>query len=140
LSIHRFGGGFYPGTGDANEIGEGKGQGATVNVPLHFNIAAKSYKEKFREAVEATADRVKPQLILLSAGFDAHRLDPIGGLGLEVEDFVEMTQLMLDLARTHTDGRLVSCLEGGYNWAALADCVTAHLETLLEYEQQAAKS
>lgn len=138
LSVHRFGGGFYPGTGDADETGEGKGRGATVNVPLHFNIAAKTYKEKFREAVEATADRCKPQLILLSAGFDAHRQDPIGGLGLETEDFVEMTQLILEVADTHCDGKLVSCLEGGYNWQALADCVTAHLQALIDAEKPAA--
>ncbi|HBI43026.1 MAG TPA: histone deacetylase, partial [Planctomycetales bacterium] len=67
----------------------------------------------------------------LSAGFDAHAADPIGSLGLEVEDFAEMTRLVLDAARTHAGGRLVSCLEGGYDLEALALSVEAHLRELL---------
>ena len=70
-------------------------------------------------------------LVFVSAGFDAHRTDPIGSLGLEVEDFVTLTRAVLDVAKTHAQGRLVSCLEGGYNLDALAESVQAHLEELL---------
>jgi acetoin utilization deacetylase AcuC-like enzyme len=73
----------------------------------------------------------KPDLILLSAGFDAHRLDPIGGLGLEVEDYVTLTRELLAVAKAHAGGRLVSCLEGGYHLDALAESVAAHLRELL---------
>lgn len=76
------------------------------------------------------ADRIKPELVLLSAGFDAHAEDPIGDLGLEVEDFVAMTEDVEAVANTHAAGRLVSLLEGGYNVPILAGCVAAHLEAL----------
>jgi acetoin utilization deacetylase AcuC-like enzyme len=70
-------------------------------------------------------------LVLVSAGFDAHAQDPIGSLGLEVEDFAVLSRQALDVARTHARGRLVSCLEGGYNVDRLAESVQAHLEELL---------
>ncbi len=131
FSIHRFGMGFYPGTGDADETGEGPGLGHTLNVPLRYGVSRNDYRGAYRNALEKAADKIKPQLILVSAGFDAHALDPIGSLGLEVEDFVWLTQQVLDVAKTHCGGRLVSCLEGGYNLNVLAESVQAHLEELL---------
>jgi acetoin utilization deacetylase AcuC-like enzyme len=131
FSIHRFGMGFYPGSGDAGETGQGKGRGYTLNSPIRYGTSRKGYQAVFRAALEKAADRIKPQLVLVSAGFDAHALDPIGSLGLEVEDFVWLTQQVLDVARTHASGRLVSCLEGGYNLNVLAESVQAHLEELL---------
>jgi acetoin utilization deacetylase AcuC-like enzyme len=131
LSVHRFGHGFYPGTGDADETGTGDGLGATINVPLRFGTRREDYHAAFRSALEKTADRYKPELVLVSAGFDAHALDPIGSLGLDVEDFATLTRAVLNVAETHSAGRLVSCLEGGYHWGALAESVQAHLETLL---------
>jgi acetoin utilization deacetylase AcuC-like enzyme len=131
FSIHRFGMGFYPGTGDADETGEGAGLGYTLNVPIRYGTSRKDYRAAFRNALEKAADKIKPQLVLVSAGFDAHALDPIGSLGLEVEDFVWLTQQVLDVAKTHCGGRLVSCLEGGYNLHVLAESVQAHLEELL---------
>ncbi len=131
LSVHRFGHGFYPGTGDADETGTGDGLGTTVNVPLRFGTRREEYHAAFRSALEKTADRCKPELVLVSAGFDAHRLDPIGALGLETEDFVTLTRAVLEVAEKHSAGRLVSCLEGGYNLDILAESVQAHLETLL---------
>jgi acetoin utilization deacetylase AcuC-like enzyme len=130
-SAHRYGGGFYPGTGGADEAGEGRGLGYTFNVPLRYGISRKDYHTAFRWGLERAADRIRPELVLLSAGFDAHARDPIGSLGLEVEDFVELTREVLDVARTHAGGRLVSCLEGGYHLDALAESVQAHLEQLL---------
>jgi len=130
-SIHRYGGGFYPGTGGADETGEGRATGFTLNVPLPYGIARTDYHTAFRWGLERAADRIRPELVLLSAGFDAHARDPIGSLGLEAEDFAELTRQVLDVARTHAGGRLVSCLEGGYNLEALAESVQAHLEELL---------
>jgi acetoin utilization deacetylase AcuC-like enzyme len=131
FSIHRFGWGFYPGTGDRDETGTGRGLGCTINEPIRFGTSRKEYRSRFAGTLEKAADRVKPELVLLSAGFDAHALDPIGSLGLEVEDFAEMSKLILDVARTHAHGRLVSCLEGGYHLDALAESVEAHLAALL---------
>jgi acetoin utilization deacetylase AcuC-like enzyme len=137
FSIHRFGMGFYPGTGDDDETGTGKGLGYTLNVPVRYPTAHRDYEVRrgyqsaFRSALEQAADKIKPQLVLVSAGFDAHALDPIGSLGLEVEDFAWLTRQVLDVARTHAGGRLVSCLEGGYNLDVLAESVQAHLEDLL---------
>lgn len=131
-SIHRYGNGFYPGTGAADETGRGKGQGHIINAPIRFGTPRKDYRDHFTKHLEKAADAIKPELVLLSAGFDAHARDPIGSLGLEVEDFVTMTKQVLDVARTHAKGRLVSCLEGGYHLEALAESVQAHLEELLE--------
>lgn len=133
VSIHRFGNGFYPGTGDADETGTAAGLGYTTNVPVRFGASRRDYHAAFRSAVEKAADKIKPELVLVSAGFDAHRLDPIGSLGLDAEDFVELTRDLLAIADTHAQGRLVSCLEGGYNLQALAECVEAHLDSLLHH-------
>jgi acetoin utilization deacetylase AcuC-like enzyme len=129
-SIHRYGMGFYPGTGAENETGRGKGLGYTINAPVRFRTSRKDYHSRFTTALEKAADKIKPELVLLSAGFDAHAKDPVGSLGLETEDFVPLTKQVLDVAKTHAKGRLVSCLEGGYNLDALAESVQAHLEEL----------
>ncbi len=131
FSIHRYGMGFYPGTGAADETGRGKGLGHILNAPIRFGTSRKDYHARFTNALEKAADKIKPELVLVSAGFDAHAKDPIGSLGLEVEDFIVLTQRVLDVAKTHAGGRLVSCLEGGYNLDALAESVQAHLEELL---------
>src|SRR5579872_2072985 len=131
FSIHRYGNGFYPGTGAADETGKGKGQGYTLNAPIKFGTSRKDYHVAFRAALEKAADKIKPELVLVSAGFDAHAKDPIGSLGLEVEDFATLTKQVLDVAKTHCKGRLVSCLEGGYNLQVLGECVEAHLHELL---------
>jgi acetoin utilization deacetylase AcuC-like enzyme len=130
-SIHRYGHGFYPGTGSAAESGQGPGLGYTFNAPVAFGTPRRDYHACFASILEKAADRSRPELVLLSAGFDAHAQDPIGALGLETEDFSTLTRLVLDVARTHAGGRLVSCLEGGYDLDALADSVTVHLTELL---------
>jgi len=129
-SIHRYGGGFYPGTGAADETGTGRGLGSTLNVPLPWGTPRQEYLARFTHTVENVADKVRPQLVLVSAGFDAHRDDPVGALGLEAEDFVVLTQRVVDIAKVHCGGHIVSCLEGGYNLHALAESVRLHLETL----------
>jgi len=131
LSVHRYGFGFYPGTGNSDETGAGPGLGWTRNVPMSFGITRREYHDEFRRAVESCAAQARPELVLISAGFDAHRLDPVGGLCLEIEDFAELTKTVLDVADVHAKGRVVSCLEGGYNVEMLAKSVAVHLETLL---------
>ncbi|MCI0463543.1 MAG: histone deacetylase [Gemmataceae bacterium] len=131
FSIHRYGHGFYPGTGAKDETGTRRGLGYTFNEPVRYGTSVKEYHGRFARALERIADHLRPELVLLSSGFDAHTADPIGSLGLETEDFGEMTKLVLDVARTHSGGRLVSCLEGGYDLGALAESVQAHLEQLL---------
>jgi acetoin utilization deacetylase AcuC-like enzyme len=131
FSIHRFGHGFYPGTGDADETGHGRGLGSTRNEPVRHGTSRRDFHDRFRKALEESADRIKPELVLVSAGFDAHRDDPIGSLGLETEDFAVLTRDVLEVAKVHADGRVVSCLEGGYDLDALAESVEAHLTELL---------
>lgn len=128
FSIHRHP--FYPGTGGRDETGSRDGLGATRNVPLAFGTTRTEYLAAFRTQLESFADRIKPELILLSAGFDAHAEDPVGSLGLETEDFRTMTEVVLGVAANHAQGRLVSVLEGGYNIPILAGCVAEHLESL----------
>jgi len=134
LSIHRYGHGFYPGTGAADETGSGPGQGCIRNVPLALGISRTDYLEAFKTAVTSLADKIRPELILLSAGFDAHAADPVGSLGLTSEDYVELSRFLIEVAETHASGRLVSCLEGGYNVDALAECVSIHLDELLHFK------
>ncbi len=122
---------FYPGTGAADEIGAGPGLGTTLNVPITFGTPREKQLSVFAEKLQDFARRIRPQLVLLSAGFDSHKDDPIGSLGLESEDFRVLTRCVLDVASEHADGRLVSALEGGYNPDALTESVTIHLEELL---------
>ncbi len=130
LSMHRYP--FYPGSGAADEVGEGKGKGSTVNLPIRFGTPPADQISQFRDAAEKLADRIKPQIILVSAGFDSHVRDPVGSLGLESDDFVQLTEIVLEIARAHCGGRIVSLLEGGYNPEALAESVALHLQTLLD--------
>jgi acetoin utilization deacetylase AcuC-like enzyme len=131
FSIHRFGMGFYPGSGDLDETGRGKGAGHTLNVPVRWGTSRREHVDRFTRGLEKAAERIRPELVFLSAGFDAHARDPLGQMALETEDFATMTRQVLDVARTHAGGRLVSCLEGGYNLEALAESVQAHLEQLV---------
>ena len=129
FSIHRWP--FYPGSGAADETGIGAGLGATRNLPIEFGTPRHVYRERFRRELEDFAAGIQPQLVLVSAGFDSHREDPIGSLGLEVEDFADLTKCVLDVANVHAGGRVVSLLEGGYHPVRLAECVAEHLEGLL---------
>ncbi len=129
-SIHRYP--FYPGTGAADETGRGRGLGTTVNVPVAFGTPRSKYFELFQAGLDALAARVKPQLVLVSAGFDAHKEDPIGSLGLETDDYIELTKRVVAVADEYAGGKMVCVLEGGYNVDRLADSVAVHLRTLLE--------
>jgi acetoin utilization deacetylase AcuC-like enzyme len=128
LSIHRYP--FYPGSGARDETGRGAGLGSTRNIPLPYGTPRADYRAAFRSGLEALADRIRPELVLISAGFDAHAEDPVGDLGLEIEDFETLTREIVAVAETHASGRVVSVMEGGYNVPILAGSVVAHLAGL----------
>lgn len=130
FSSHRYP--FYPGTGDSSETGTGKGLGTTRNLPLKFGISRKSFLSQFEASLTSFADLCRPELVLISSGFDAHAEDPIGSLGLETQDFESLTTIVKQIAATHCNGRIVSLLEGGYNIDRLAESVQLHLSTLLK--------
>ncbi|TWU24424.1 Histone deacetylase-like amidohydrolase [Novipirellula galeiformis] len=130
LSMHRAP--LFPHTGSADETGSGAAVGTTVNVPISLGTSPEVQIERFSAAMSQLAKRMSPQLILISAGFDSHRLDPVGSLGLNCEDFTAITREIIKVARQYAEGRIVSVLEGGYNPDALAECVGNHLETLME--------
>lgn len=128
LSIHRSP--FYPGTGAAHETGTGQGLGTKFNVPVRFGTPRRAYLEQFQTTLEQVAARARPELLLISAGFDAHRADPVGSLGLETEDFEPITRLIVEVADQYCAGRVVSLLEGGYHVHFLAESVACHMEAL----------
>jgi acetoin utilization deacetylase AcuC-like enzyme len=130
FSMHRWP--FYPGTGSADEIGGGAGIGTTRNVPIAIGTPSEIQMQRFEKELKEFADFVKPQLLIVSAGFDSHKDDPIGSLGLESEDFQFLTRVVMDVADQHAGGKLVSALEGGYDPNALTECVAIHLQSLLD--------
>lgn len=132
FSAHRFP--FYPGTGTVEETGAGDGLGTIWNLPLAFGISRKDYFAKFERTLLDAARKCRPELVLISAGFDAHKDDPIGSLGLETEDFGKLTQLVLNVANEYCAGKVVSLLEGGYNPEKLAESVVSHLKVLSQNE------
>ncbi|GAB5378418.1 MAG: histone deacetylase family protein [Acuticoccus sp.] len=117
---------LYPGTGAVHE----RGAGNIVNIPLGAGTDGAAYRPLFTTGAVAAVDAFAPDLVLLSAGFDAHRDDPLGGLALDEADFVWITETMMALADKHAGGRLVSLLEGGYDLAALGRSAAAHVATL----------
>ncbi len=128
LSVHRFP--FYPGTGAAEETGGGKGRGATVNVPQRAGAGDGAYAGGFSAALEALAERFRPEFVLVSAGFDAHEADPLGGMRVTTEGFAWMSRALEEVAETFAGGRLVSLLEGGYDAGAVGRSAVAHVRVL----------
>ena len=129
LSTHQYP--YYPGTGARTETGEGPGEGSILNVPLPTSTPASAHREAFQGALGTIEDRFSPDLVIISAGFDSRRDDPLGGLLLEDTDFAEMTKEVLDFADRHSGGRVISLLEGGYNLANLGGSVHAHVAALM---------
>jgi acetoin utilization deacetylase AcuC-like enzyme len=121
---------WYPGTGTRGEKGTGRGLGYTLNLPLRAATPAVEQKRAFESALEDMAASFSPDLIIISAGFDSHIGDPLGQLLLNDKDFVDMTRAVKDWAASSCNGRIVSCLEGGYNLETLGETVRAHVEEL----------
>lgn len=122
---------WYPGTGMSDETGAGRGVGATMNWPVRAGSGRREVFEGFERLLEAM-NGFKPQLILISAGFDSRENDPLGELRLTDGDFADLTRMLKKLAAQDAQGRVVSVLEGGYSLGGLASGVRAHVEVLLE--------
>jgi acetoin utilization deacetylase AcuC-like enzyme len=123
---------FYPGTGSVGEMGDrADAPGTTLNVPLPFGTGNRGYKQIFEQVITPALRQFRPELILVSAGFDAHWSDPLGPMVLSVSGFAQLNRALLDLADELCDSRLVMVLEGGYNLDALGACVVASVRQLL---------
>ena len=122
---------YYPGTGGMDEIGQGKGKGYTVNVPLPGGRGDGDYVKIFRKILQPVALEFKPELVLLSAGFDIYFNDPMGGMSVTPEGFAALARILLDIADSCCGGRLVAALEGGYHVQGLTKSVKAVLEEML---------
>lgn len=128
ISTHQFP--FYPGTGAMDEIGVNDGEGCTINVPLPAGCGDAEYLRVFEEIVAPAANKFEPEWILVSAGFDPHRRDPLGGMNVTEEGFGAMAEILLRLAERHADGKIAFLLEGGYDLAALQKSVAAVLNAM----------
>jgi len=128
-SIHRYP--FYPGSGLADEKGAGEGRGTTLNIPLEYGATDDTYKQVFDKQIIPAITKFKPQLILVSAGYDSHERDPLGGMRVTTDGFGWMTQALADIARECCDNKLLFVLEGGYDLKALRDSVETSLEVLV---------
>ena len=128
FSMHQYP--WYPGTGSRGETGFGRGLGSTWNMPIKANTPAAEQKRTFEGVLQEIGKNFKPDMIFISAGFDAHETDPLGQLKLEDPDFVSMTRTVMDWADEACQGRVVSCLEGGYNLDTLGQTVAAHVAEL----------
>lgn len=121
---------WYPGTGDASETGEGAGAGRTINCPFPAGTGSNKIFAAFREVLLPAANAFRPDLILLSAGFDSRVGDPLGQFLLTDDDFRHLTNMVTELTAKHTQGRVVSVLEGGYSLDGLALATEAHVRAL----------
>ncbi len=132
LSTHQYP--YYPGTGAADEVGSGKGEGYTVNVPLPAGCGDAEYLAVFREIIVPAIERYEPDWLLVSAGFDSHRDDPLAAMGVTEGGFGVMAGAMLELARKHTGGKIAFLLEGGYDLSALRNSVAVVLDRMQSAE------
>lgn len=123
---------FYPGTGARAETGEGPGLGTTLNCPFPAGAGRREILGAFQDELLPAMESFRPELVLISAGFDSRAGDPLGNFRLTDEDFEELTRLLLDLARRHAGDRLVSILEGGYHLPGLASAAAAHVQVLID--------
>ncbi|MBA4416683.1 MAG: histone deacetylase [Syntrophus sp. (in: bacteria)] len=118
---------YYPGTGGIRETGEGEGKGYTVNIPFSYGMGDNEYEYALREVLVPLADLFKPEIVLVSAGFDTYYNDPLGGMSVTEHGFAAMTRILLDIAKDYCNGRMMCVLEGGYDVRGLASSVKAVL-------------
>lgn len=121
---------FYPGTGDVQEMGRGDGVGYTLNVPMPGGMGDGDYKHAFERVLEPVMDQYEPELVLVSAGFDSHRQDPLGGMDVTSEGFGALCRRAMAIADKHADGRIALVLEGGYDLDGLAESVESCVAAL----------
>jgi acetoin utilization deacetylase AcuC-like enzyme len=129
FSTHQFP--HYPGTGRESERGRGAGEGFTINVPMEAGEGDEEYRSVFQKSLVPVADAFKPEFVIISAGFDAHKDDPLASMGLTEEGYADLTGIVAGIAKRHAEGRIFSSLEGGYNLTALAASVDSHIQALL---------
>jgi len=129
ISAHQYP--YYPGTGAIDEVGRGEGEGYTVNLPFPAGFGDAEYGEAFQRIVEPIARQYAPDFVLISAGFDAHARDPLGGMQLTEAGFRDMTRTLLGVARDHGGGRCAAILEGGYDLTAIRSSSTQVLSELV---------
>ncbi len=129
FSMHQYP--WYPGTGASGETGSDKGRGYTMNIPVRAHTKAAEQRNMFDAALEDIHKDFPPDLIIISAGFDAHLTDPLGQLLLRDEDYIEMTRTVKQWADETCRGRIISCMEGGYNLQTLGETVRAHVSALI---------
>ncbi len=132
FSIHQYP--FYPGSGNEKEKGDGKGFGYNINVPLPAGSGDKEYIKAFKEILKPEALKFNPDFVLISAGFDAYKDDPLGGMKVTIKGFAELTRIVKEIAEKCCNGRLVSVLEGGYNIEDLGRLVGVHILVLMKEE------
>jgi acetoin utilization deacetylase AcuC-like enzyme len=129
FSTHQFP--HYPGTGRSTERGKGAGEGFTINVPMESGEGDDEYHTIFMKSLVPAAGVFKPEFVIISAGFDAHKDDPLASMGLTETGYADLTSIVAGIAKRHADGRILSSLEGGYNLTALAASVDSHITALL---------
>ena len=128
ISTHQYP--YYPGTGAAREIGYGEGAGFTVNLPLEVGATDEDYRVAFEEVVLPVLRQFKPELLFISAGFDAHERDPLGGMRVTTAGFTAMTAALRQIAEDVCGGKLVAVTEGGYDLRALTECLQGAIDVL----------
>src|ERR1043166_8265632 len=121
----------YPGTGHATERGRGAGEGYTINVPMKSGEGDEEYRAVFQKSLVPAADDFKPEFVIISAGFDAHKDDPLASMRLTEDGYADLTGIVANIAKRHAGGRVLSSLEGGYDLRALAASVDCHIQALL---------
>jgi acetoin utilization deacetylase AcuC-like enzyme len=121
---------YYPGTGKADERGAGKGKGCTLNVPLPPGMGDAEYLAVFDRVLRPALKAYRPDAVIVSAGFDAHRDDPLAGMNLSTQGYVALSRVVKEIAGEFSKGRVLSCLEGGYDLEALAASVEGHIRVL----------
>ncbi|MDZ4855287.1 MAG: histone deacetylase [Nitrospirota bacterium] len=129
FSTHQFP--HYPGTGRDSERGRGAGEGFTINVPMEAGEGDEEYRSVFQKSLVPAADAFKPEFVIISAGFDAHKDDPLASMGLTEEGYADLTGIVAGIATRHAGGRLLASLEGGYHLTSLAASVDRHIQALL---------
>ncbi|NIP30093.1 MAG: histone deacetylase [Candidatus Dadabacteria bacterium] len=130
FSVHQFP--YYPGTGSLKELGYDKGLGYTFNVPVPSMLGDNDYLRIFTELLQPVVRQYKPEFILISAGFDAYFIDPLGGMNLTIEGFSKLTRFVLDLSDEVCDGNIAFLLEGGYNIAEMGPIINNVIEEILD--------
>lgn len=131
-SIHRYP--FYPGSGSHSETGTGKGLGYTLNHPMDLSTSQNIFVSSFEKGLEVACKKIKPEFILVSAGFDGHKDDPIGGINLDSHSYFLIGQIIRKFAEVYSSGRVFSLLEGGYNTRVLPECIASFKSGIESHE------